>query len=82
MKVFVLGSGCAKCKRLEKMANEAMAELGINIKVEKVTDFEEIMKFDIMSTPALVINNTVMCSGRIPSSGELKEWFMTTSIEL
>lgn len=82
MKVLVLGSGCAKCKRLEKMANEAMAALKIDATVEKVTDFDEIMKFDIMSTPALVINDAVMCSGRIPSQEELKEWFTTTAIEL
>jgi small redox-active disulfide protein 2 len=82
MDVLVLGSGCAKCKRLEKMANETMAELGMETQVQKVTDFDEIMKFDIMSTPALVINNTVMCSGRIPSREELKEWFTTTSIQI
>ena len=82
MDVLVLGSGCVKCKRLEKMANEAMKELSIATEVQKVTDFDEIMKFDIMSTPALVINNTVMCSGRIPSREELKEWFTTTSITL
>ncbi len=82
MDVLVLGSGCAKCKRLEKMANEAMAELWMDTRVQKVTDFDEILKFDIMSTPALVINNTVMCSGRIPSMDELKEWFTTTSIEI
>ena len=82
MDVLVLGSGCAKCKRLEKMANEIMAELGMDNKVQKITDFDEIMKFDILSTPALVINNTVMCSGSIPSREEMKEWFTTTSIEL
>ena len=82
MDVLVLGSGCAKCKRLEKMANEIMSELSMDNKVQKVTDFDEIMKFDIMSTPALVINKTVMCSGRIPAREEMKEWFTTTSIEL
>ena len=82
MEVLVLGSGCAKCKRLEKMAGEVMAELNITDTVQKVTDFDEIMKFDIMSTPALVINGTVMCSGTIPSREELKEWFTTISIDL
>ena len=82
MEILVLGSGCAKCKRLEKMAQEALAELKMNETVEKVTDFDEMMKFDIMSTPALVIDKTVMCSGRIPTHEELKEWFTTTSISL
>jgi small redox-active disulfide protein 2 len=68
-----LGTGCAKCKSLEKLTNEAIAELGISATVEKVDDIYKIMQFGVMSTPALVIDKKVMFSGRLPSASELKE---------
>jgi len=79
MIIKVLGSGCAKCKRLEKLAKDVLAESDYDGKVEKVTDFEAIMEYDILSTPALVINEKVVCSGRIPGRDELIGWLSEQS---
>lgn len=73
MEIKVLGTGCAKCKSLEKLTNEVVAESGITATVEKVEDILKIMQFGVMSTPALVIDKKVVLSGRLPSASELKE---------
>lgn len=73
MEIKVLGTGCAKCKSLEKLTNEVIAETGVAATVEKVEDIFKIMQFGVMSTPALVIDKKVVLSGRLPSAGELKE---------
>lgn len=73
MEIKVLGTGCAKCKSLEKLTNEVITESGITATVEKVEDILKIMQFGVMSTPALVINQKVVLSGRLPSATELKE---------
>lgn len=73
MEIKVLGSGCTKCKTLEKLTREAVAETGITAEIEKVEDILKIMAFGVMSTPALVINQKVVLSGRIPSATELKD---------
>jgi small redox-active disulfide protein 2 len=69
----VLGTGCAKCKALEANAEKAVRELGLDIKVEKVTDLKEIMKFQVLSTPGLVIDGQLKVSGRVPSADEIKQ---------
>jgi small redox-active disulfide protein 2 len=73
MEIKVLGTGCAKCKTLEKLTNDVVAETGVTATIEKVEDIYKIMQFGVMSTPALVINKKVVLSGRLPSSAELKE---------
>ena len=73
MEIKVLGTGCAKCKSLEKLTNEVIAETGVAATVEKVEDILKIMQFGVMSTPALVIDKKVVLSGRLPSATELKE---------
>ena len=73
MEIKVLGTGCAKCKSLEKLTNEVIAETGVAATVEKVEDIYKIMQFGVMSTPALVIDKKVVLSGRLPSAAELKE---------
>ena len=73
MEIKVLGSGCAKCKTLEKLTREAVAETGVTAEIEKVEDMYKILSFGVMSTPALVINQKVVLSGRVPSMTELKE---------
>jgi len=73
MEIKVLGTGCAKCKSLEKLTNEVIAETGVAATVEKVEDIFKIMQFGVMSTPALVIDKKVVLSGRLPSAAELKE---------
>lgn len=73
MKIKVLGTGCTKCKTLEKMTRETIAELGIVAEVEKVEDIVAIMGYSVMTTPALVINEKVVLKGRIPTIPQLKE---------
>jgi small redox-active disulfide protein 2 len=71
MEIKILGSGCPNCKRLEKLAREAVAELGIEANVTKVQDFDKIMAYDIISTPALVVDEEVKVSGRVPRKDEI-----------
>ena len=72
--IKVLGSGCANCKRVEAVARKAVETLGLEAEVEKVTDFDEIMKWPILSTPGLVINDKVVSSGCIPTEAEVTDW--------
>jgi small redox-active disulfide protein 2 len=72
--IKVLGSGCANCKRLEETARKAVETLGIEAEIEKVTDYTEIMKYPILSTPGLVINEKLVSAGRIPSEKEITDW--------
>lgn len=74
MLIKVLGPGCAKCKEVEKVINVVVQESGSSAKVEKVTDFKEMMALGVMSTPAVIIDGTIMCTGRIPSKSEVMEW--------
>ena len=74
MKVQILGGGCSKCKVLEAHAREAIAELGIQAEVEKVTDIETIMGMGVMTTPALAIDGTVKSSGRVLAKGQVAEF--------
>jgi small redox-active disulfide protein 2 len=74
MKIQVLGTGCSKCKQLTANAERAVVELGLGVIVEKVEDLREIMKFKVMSTPALVVDGQVRCSGKVPSAEELKAY--------
>lgn len=68
----ILGTGCATCEKLAKMTESAAAELDLAFSLEKVTAIEDIMKFDILATPALVVDGEVKVSGRLPSSDEIK----------
>lgn len=72
MELKILGTGCAKCKRLEEATKTAATELGVSFNIEKVTDLEKIMAYSIMSTPALVVNGVVKVTGRVPSVEEIK----------
>lgn len=72
MEIKVLGTGCPKCKSLEKATREAVAELGINAQIEKEEDIMKIMEYGVMHTPALVIDGKVVASGRLPNEKELK----------
>lgn len=65
MKVQILGSGCAKCKLLEQHAREAVAQLGIQAEVEKITDVDEIMEMGAMMTPALAVDGVVRSVGKV-----------------
>jgi small redox-active disulfide protein 2 len=73
MEIKILGTGCAKCKTLEKLTREVVAQNGINATITKIEDIMGIMKYNIMSTPALVVNEKVEIKGRIPSADEIKQ---------
>jgi len=74
LNIKILGSGCPNCKRVEAIARKAVETLGLEAEVEKVTDYEEIMKWPILSTPGLVINDKVVSTGRIPAEAEVIAW--------
>jgi small redox-active disulfide protein 2 len=71
VEVKILGSGCPNCKRLEKVTRQALDEMGVQATVTKVSDFADIMAYDILSTPGLVIDERVVSSGRVPSKAEV-----------
>lgn len=73
MEIKVLGTGCGKCKKLEKAVKDAARELNADIKVEKVEEIEKIMSYNALSMPAIVIDEKVELSGRVPSVNEIKE---------
>ncbi len=73
MNIKILGTGCSKCKTLEKLTHDAVTEMGLSVDVEKVEDIMKIMKYGVMSTPALVIDEKIILSGRVPSPTEIKE---------
>ena len=74
MEIKILGTGCSKCKTLEEITRKVVKENGINATITKVENIVEIMKFNIMTTPAMVVNEKVVSKGRIPSVDEIKRF--------
>ena len=74
MNIKILGVGCAKCRQVEKLAREAVAEAGVAADVEHVTDFKEIAGYGVFSTPAVVVDGKVRCTGKVPKKEELLAW--------
>jgi small redox-active disulfide protein 2 len=72
--VKILGSGCANCRKLEAVAREAATSAGVDAEFVKVTDMKEIMGYELLSTPGLVIDEKLVCSGRIPTQAEIRAW--------
>jgi small redox-active disulfide protein 2 len=77
--IKVLGPGCTNCKTLERVTREAVAELGLSATIEKVEDYGVIAGYGVMSTPALVIDEVVVTSGRVPTPAHLRELLTTAS---
>jgi small redox-active disulfide protein 2 len=81
MEVKILGTGCPNCKRLEKVAREALAEMGVEATVTKVTDMVDILAYNIPATPGLVIDEKVVSYGRIPTKAETTSLIATALLE-
>ena len=74
LSIKVLGSGCPNCQKVEAAAKSAVANLGIEAKIIKVTDHDQIMAYNVLATPGLVINEKLVSAGRIPSDAEVMTW--------
>jgi small redox-active disulfide protein 2 len=79
MKIKVLGPGCARCEQLERTTKEVVEELAIDAEVEHVRDVKKIMEYPILHTPGLVIDEKLVCSGRVPSKAEVTT-FITNAL--
>ena len=78
--IKVLGSDCANCKRVEQIVRKIITDMGIEAEVVKVTEYAEIMAYNVMSTPGLVINEKIVSTGRIPAPAEVTTW-LTNALE-
>ena len=74
LQIKILGPGCANCKRLAQIAQRAVDQLGIEAKIEKVTDYADIMQYNILATPGMVINERLVSTGRLPAPAEVVSW--------
>lgn len=72
--IKVLGPGCPNCKKVESIVRQAVQMMGLQAEIIKVADYNQIMNYNILSTPGLVINEKVVCAGRIPSPAEVSTW--------
>ena len=72
--IKVLGPGCARCTSAADLAHKAVETLGADATIQKVTDFVEMRKYSILATPGLVINEKLVCAGRVPTSAEITSW--------
>ena len=79
--IKVLGPGCDNCKKVETVARQAVTILGVEADIVKVTDYSEIMQYPILSTPGLVINEKLVCAGRIPTPAEVTTWLADSAME-
>jgi small redox-active disulfide protein 2 len=76
LNIKILGPGCANCSKLEQITRKAVSEMSFEADINKVTDYGEIMSYPIISTPGLVINGDVVCSGRVPTQTEVTTWLV------
>ena len=76
LNIKILGSGCANCKRLEQIVRKVVENNQIKADIDHMTEYSDILKYGVMSTPALVVDEKVLCSGRIPSETEVKTWLV------
>jgi small redox-active disulfide protein 2 len=73
LKVLVLGSGCKNCHTVQERAKQAVAEMGVDADVQLVTEMQTIMRYGVMQTPAIVINEKVVSTGRVPATSQIKQ---------
>jgi len=79
IEIKVLGPGCANCSKLEQITRKAVTEMGFQADIDKITDYGEIMNYPIISTPGLVINGDLVCSGRVPTQAEVTTWLVNAA---
>jgi len=80
MQIKVLGPGCPRCHRVEETTKEVVRELGVDASIEKIKDAKKIMEYPILMTPGLVVNEELVCSGRVPSKAEIAQ-FITNALD-
>lgn len=76
MQIKILGPGCARCNQLEKTTREVVKELGIQAIIEEVKDINKILEYPILTTPGLVLNEELVCSGRVPNKAEVTRFII------
>lgn len=74
MMIKVCGPGCANCSKAESIVKEAVAEVGIDAEIMKITDFAEMAKLGVLSTPAIIVNGEIKCVGKVPTKNEIIVW--------
>lgn len=74
MEIKVLGPGCAKCNKTEKLVQEAIKETGVDASVEKVTDMMQIASYGVFGTPSVIVDGEVKCTGKVPKIDQIKSW--------
>lgn len=79
--IKVLGPGCENCQKVNDVAHQAAANFGVQAQFEKITSYEEIKKYPILSTPGLVINEKLVCAGRIPTVAEVTTWLADAAMQ-
>jgi len=77
VKIKILGPGCARCDQLEKITREVLKELSVDASLEHVKDIKKIMEYPILHTPGLVIDEKLVCSGRVPTKAEVTTYITT-----
>jgi len=80
MNIKILGPGCVRCDQLEKITKEVVKELGIDVSLEHIRDVKKIMEYPILHTPGLVLNEELVCSGRVPTKAEVTS-FITSALD-
>jgi len=81
LQIKILGPGCPNCHKVEENARSAVTNMGIQADFEKISDYAEIQKYHILGTPGLVINEKVVCAGRIPDESEIMTWLADAQLE-
>jgi small redox-active disulfide protein 2 len=76
MKIKILGTGCAKCHQVEQITRQIVKELAIDATIEEVKDMKKIMEYPILTTPGLVVNEELVCSGHIPTKSEMTQFII------
>ena len=79
--IKVLGSGCENCHKVEATARQVVSSMGMQAEFIKITDWEDIKKYPILATPGLVINEKLVCAGRIPNEAEVTTWLVNAEME-